>query len=81
MRRCKLQVFERRAESAWFQRLKLNYDEPVSNFAFNSNLRPYILDIFAIDEILFEFQASFSVRPARYCSSAPRHRMPSNSGN
>jgi len=26
----------------WFQRLKLQYDEPLSNFAFNFNLRRYI---------------------------------------
>jgi len=25
----------------WFQRLKLQYDEPLSNFAFNFNLRRY----------------------------------------
>jgi hypothetical protein len=28
-------------ESAWVQRLKLRYDELVSNFAFNFNLRRY----------------------------------------
>ena len=28
-------------DNAWFQRLKLNYDTSLSNFAFNSNLRRY----------------------------------------
>ena len=28
-------------ESAWFQRLKLTYDEPLSNRAFSFNVRPY----------------------------------------
>jgi len=27
---------------AWFQRLKPKYDEPLSNFAFNFYLRPFI---------------------------------------
>jgi len=27
--------------SAWFQRLKLDYDKPLSNLAFNFNLRRY----------------------------------------
>jgi len=30
-----------RVDRAWFQRLKLDYDEPLSNFAFNFNLRRY----------------------------------------
>ena len=30
--------------SAWFQRLELKYDKPVSNFAFNFNLRRYTVD-------------------------------------
>jgi len=30
-------------ERAWFQPLKLEYDEPLSNIAFNFNLRPYSL--------------------------------------
>jgi len=32
-----------RVDRAWFQRLKLNYDEPLSNCAFNSNLRRYTM--------------------------------------
>jgi len=28
---------------AWFQRLKLRCDEPLSNFTFNFNLRRYIM--------------------------------------
>ena len=30
-------------DPACFQRLKLKYDEPVSNFAFNRNLRPSMM--------------------------------------
>jgi hypothetical protein len=30
-----------RVESAWFQLLKLTYDEVLSSLAFNLNLRPY----------------------------------------
>ena len=29
-------------ESAWFERLKLKSDEPLSNIAFNFQLRPYV---------------------------------------
>ena len=39
--RCRLKRVETRVESAWFQRLKLGYDEPLSNFAFILNLRRY----------------------------------------
>jgi len=28
-------------DPTWFQRLNVKYDEPVSNFAFNFNLRHY----------------------------------------
>ena len=31
-----------------FQRLKLKYDVPLSNVAFNSNLRPYTVDVLTI---------------------------------
>jgi len=31
-----------RIDRAWYRRLKLKYDEPLSNFAFNFNLRHYI---------------------------------------
>jgi len=39
--RCKLKPVETRVESAWFQRLKLKYDTPVSEFAFKFKLRRY----------------------------------------
>jgi len=35
---------ETSVESAWFRLSKLKYDEPLSNFAFNFNLRRYIWD-------------------------------------
>jgi hypothetical protein len=38
---CKLKRIKTRVESAGSQRLKLKSDEQLSNFAFNSNLRPY----------------------------------------
>jgi hypothetical protein len=34
-------AIEARVESAWFKRLRLTYEEPLSNFAFNFNLRRY----------------------------------------
>jgi hypothetical protein len=37
--RCNLKGVEPRVESAWFHRLKLEYDELLSSFAFNFNLR------------------------------------------
>jgi len=44
VRRCMFKPIEPRVESAWFQRsnLKANWDELVSSFAFNFNLRHYI---------------------------------------
>jgi len=39
---CKSKPYANRVESAWLQRLKLKYDELLSNFAFNFNLRRYI---------------------------------------
>ena len=41
VRQCKLKRLETRVETAWLQRLKLKYDELLSSFAFNSNLRHY----------------------------------------
>jgi Lon-like ATP-dependent protease len=39
--RCRLTVSNPSRERAWFHRLKLKYDEPLCNFAFNFNLRRY----------------------------------------
>ena len=36
-------LVDTRVESAWCRRLKLKYDEPVSDCAFNFNLRRYIM--------------------------------------
>jgi len=41
VRRCRLKPDETHVESAWFQRLKLNCNELLSNLAFNVNLRRY----------------------------------------
>jgi hypothetical protein len=46
---------ETRVERALFQRLKLEYDEPLSNFAFNFNVRRYTKVAF----------------PAKYANSEP----------
>jgi len=37
--RCKLKGLETRVQSAWFKRLTLNYDMPLSSFAFDFKLR------------------------------------------
>ena len=37
--RCRLGRVDTSVESTWLQRLKLEYDEPLSNFAFNFKLR------------------------------------------
>jgi len=42
--RCILTPGWTRVDRAWFQRLKLNLDEPLSNFAFKFNLRRYTTD-------------------------------------
>ena len=41
VRRCRLTPGCPRVDRAWFQRLKLDYDRPLSTFAFNLNLRRY----------------------------------------
>ena len=41
--RCRLSPGSPRVDRAWFQRLKLKYDVPLSNFAFNFNLQPYAM--------------------------------------
>jgi hypothetical protein len=41
--RCRLNRVETSVESAWFHRLNLEYDEPLSNVAFNFRLRGYTL--------------------------------------
>jgi hypothetical protein len=39
--RCRLKLVGTSVESTWFQRLKLEYDKPLSSFAFNFNVRLY----------------------------------------
>ena len=41
MGRCRLTVSNPSRKRAWFQGLKLQCDEPLSNFAFNFSLRRY----------------------------------------
>ena len=43
--RCRLNPVEARFERDWFQCLKLTYDEPLSNFAFNFNLCRYTTEL------------------------------------
>jgi hypothetical protein len=46
----------------WSQRLKLKYDDPISNFAFNSNyLRPYMTVFLVLSDLMairFFFQVT-----------------------
>lgn len=42
VRRCRLTLSPPLGGRAWFQRLKLQHDESLSNFALNFNLRRYI---------------------------------------
>jgi len=64
--RCRYSVLKR----AWFQRLKLKCDEPLSNFAFKFNLRRYSMTGHALIR-LRSFEPA--VEPARCCS--PRHHI------
>jgi hypothetical protein len=41
--RCRLNRVETSVESAWFHRFKLEYDAPLSKFAFNFNVRRYTM--------------------------------------
>jgi Cu+-exporting ATPase len=43
--RCRMKPIEPLVESAWFQRLKLTCDTPLSKFALNFNLRHYIMGV------------------------------------
>ena len=44
-----------RVDRAWCQRLKLKYDEPLSSFAFNFNLRHYVVDWEALERSSSEY--------------------------
>ena len=48
--RCRLKCVESTVESAWSQRLKVEYNEPLSSFAFNVNLRRYTAAMLALDD-------------------------------
>ena len=58
------------------KRLKLKYDEPLSNFAFNFNLRRYTVAIFFPLFIIgmMPLRMLLEVGPAGHCS--PRHPTP-----
>jgi len=55
------------------KRLKLKYDGPVLNFAFEFNLRLYTMVCFDIFILRVIPPVFFTVGPARCCS--PRHKM------
>ena len=57
VRRYRFTLVETRVERAWFRRLTLKYDEPLSNFAFNFNLRRYKTVIVAALDGTFQRQA------------------------
>ena len=59
--RCRLTPGGPQAERAWFQRLKLKYDEALSKIAFNLNLRRYLKGHLQADHP--EATAMLSARP------------------
>jgi len=52
--RCKLKPAETRVESAWRQRLKLEFGEALSNFAFKSKLRRYSTVQRSLKDLVFQ---------------------------
>jgi hypothetical protein len=70
-----------RVECAWFQRLKLQYSEALSNIAFNFNVRRYNQDFEYIVSpadlitpgVNIKVECWDKAGPARYCP--PRHPM------
>ena len=56
--RCRLKPVESCVESAWSQRLKLKYDELLSNVAFNFILRPFIVSPVALEKALLRISIS-----------------------
>jgi len=60
-------------ESAWSKRLKLRYEEPLSNSAFTFNLRRYVTDTVddaKLRELFLEFGTITSCRVMRDTSGA-----------
>jgi hypothetical protein len=55
VRRCRLKPVALRVGSAWCQRLQMNCDELVSTFAFNFNLRRYMMECYFIFQGMFTF--------------------------
>jgi hypothetical protein len=61
-----------------FQRLKLQYDEPVSIFAFSFNLRRYTEALLQLQEMYLDTKKGLVVGPAAYFSPRhPAHSKPS----
>ena len=50
-----------RVDRHGFQRLKLKYDEPISDFAFNSTLRHYIMGLYGVDKACIAAMAASGV--------------------
>ena len=67
--RCRLKIVETSVESDFYQHLKLECDEPLSNFAFKFNLRHYAKDY-------LRFTAMFNITAGPNSHHTPRHRMP-----
>jgi hypothetical protein len=67
--RRRLNIVETSVESALYQHMKLECDEPLSNFAFKFNLRRYTKDY-------LRFTAMFNITAGPDSHHSPRHRMP-----
>jgi hypothetical protein len=64
--RCRLKPIETSVESAWLHRLKPTYDEPLSNFAFNSKLRRYITGYTVMTRLTHEARGSCCCSDCRH---------------
>jgi hypothetical protein len=67
--RCRLKNVKTGVESAVYQHLKLDCDEPLSNFAFKFNLRRYTKDY-------LRFTAMFNITAGPDSHHTPRHMIP-----
>jgi hypothetical protein len=72
--RCRLTVSHPSRKRVWFQRLKLQCDEPLSNFAFNVNLRRYNQEkIFVYNRCTSDLTSVLT-----WCGAAGSHRLGSS---
>jgi hypothetical protein len=55
--RCRMTLLCPQTDPTWFQRLNLKYYDPLSHFAYNCSLRPYILGRAAVFAAYLALQA------------------------